>query len=72
MPLFTYACQACGASFEALTKGEATTECPECGSTETAKGLSRFAPMSGASASPAAACDLGSMCCGGGCGAPFN
>jgi len=73
MPLFTYACRDCGASFEMLNKGEAGIACPECGSQQTDRGLSRFAPLSASAAgADAAACDLGAMCCGGGCGMPMN
>lgn len=72
MPLFTYACAGCGASFELLTKGEAGVECPECGSKKTLRGLSKFAPLSAGQGDAAETCAMGQMCCGGGCGMPMN
>lgn len=71
MPLFTYACRDCGSSFELLNKGEPGAACPDCGSVQTDRALSRFAPM-GPARADSPACEMGAMCCGGGCGVPLN
>jgi putative FmdB family regulatory protein len=43
MPLFEYACRACGHKFEYLTRGGQTPSCPSCASRELEKQLSVFA-----------------------------
>jgi putative FmdB family regulatory protein len=53
MPLFEYACRACGQQFEYLTREGQTPACPSCKGAELEKKLSVFAVSSGASA-PAA------------------
>jgi putative FmdB family regulatory protein len=39
MPIFEYACRACGKEFEALVRSSDTPQCP-CGSTDLQKKLS--------------------------------
>lgn len=46
MPLYEYACQACGHEFEHLSRSmqdEAVPECPRCKARQTKKKLSLFA-----------------------------
>ena len=43
MPLFEYACRACGHQFEYLTRAEQTPSCPACASASLEKKLSVFA-----------------------------
>lgn len=43
MPLYDFACLACGHTFEAHTSVEAVPKCPRCGATETERKLSGFA-----------------------------
>jgi putative FmdB family regulatory protein len=43
MPLFEYACRACGHRFEFLTRANQTPNCPACASAELEKQLSVFA-----------------------------
>jgi putative FmdB family regulatory protein len=65
MPLFLYACKQCGASSEVLIRSDKEQPvCPECGSKEMEKQLSRFAPVA-SSGGPA---DL--PCATGACGLP--
>lgn len=44
MPLFDYHCAACGHDFETLVRPGATPACPQCGSTQLQKCVSRIAP----------------------------
>jgi putative FmdB family regulatory protein len=59
MPIYEYACRACGAAFETLVRSETVPACPQCRSTQLDKQLSVFATAaagSGAAAlAPAAA-----------------
>jgi putative FmdB family regulatory protein len=48
MPLFEYACRACGQKFEYLTRAGQTPACPSCASAELEKQLSVFAVSSSA------------------------
>jgi putative FmdB family regulatory protein len=57
MPIFEYACRACGKAFEVLVRGQEQPHCPACESADLDKTLSTFAvgaaaPRSTASASP--------------------
>jgi putative FmdB family regulatory protein len=47
MPLFEFACQACGHRFETLVTGSRTPSCPVCASTALDKLISSFATSSG-------------------------
>jgi putative FmdB family regulatory protein len=46
MPLYEYECRGCGHRFEALVRGEALPECPECQSQNLERLLSMFAVSS--------------------------
>jgi putative FmdB family regulatory protein len=51
MPIFEYACEECGATFERLTLRPqlvVQTPCPQCGSTQTAKVFSTFSTQGSA------------------------
>ncbi len=65
MPIFEYACGACGHEFETLVRAGAVPDCPQCHSTELAKKLSVFAATPGATTMSEAA---GGAC--GSCGHP--
>jgi len=65
MPLFEYACRACGHHFEYLTRGKESPSCPACASAELEKQLSVFAvganqsspsPRGAATAAPCGMC----------------
>lgn len=43
MPIFEYACRACGHEFETLVRASDTPSCASCGSAELDKKLSVFA-----------------------------
>ncbi len=74
MPIFEYACSACGSAFELLVRSDTELACPSCGSARIDKKLSLFAShvVHGDQAAPAChtgapGCDLGK--CGSGlCG----
>ena len=66
MPIYEYACTACGKEFEKLLRQSSPApECPDCHSVDLRKKLSSFAAPSGASAR---ARELPSAC--GSCGHP--
>jgi putative FmdB family regulatory protein len=49
MPIFEYACEECGTTFERLTlrpQVAVPTPCPQCGSTQTTKVFSTFSTQS--------------------------
>ena len=49
MPIYEYACAGCKHTFEKrrmMSQADAEIACPECGSMETKRGLSRFAAFS--------------------------
>jgi putative FmdB family regulatory protein len=51
MPIFEYACEECGTTFERLTLRPqlgVPTPCPQCGSTQTTKVFSTFSTQGGA------------------------
>ncbi|WP_300451994.1 zinc ribbon domain-containing protein [Accumulibacter sp.] len=48
MPIYEYACAACGREFEKLVRQSSPTpECPDCHSVDLRKKLSAFAAVSG-------------------------
>ncbi len=47
MPIFEFACQDCGHSFETLVRSGTVPECPNCHSTDLVKQLSVFATAAG-------------------------
>ncbi len=65
MPIYEYACKACGNEFETLVRSNSVPDCPQCHSTSLDKKLSVFAT---ASATPDAAPTAASPC--GSCGNP--
>ncbi|NNG16989.1 MAG: zinc ribbon domain-containing protein [Gemmatimonadales bacterium] len=70
MPIYEYACPACGAEFEVLVRSETPGACPSCASSRLDRKLSlTAAPARG---SPAPTCEMPEPpmggCCGGGCG----
>jgi putative FmdB family regulatory protein len=67
MPLYEYACRACGERFEFLTRADQSASCPACASVELEKQLSVFA--TGKSNGAAFAGDAGDGACGT-CGDP--
>ena len=72
MPLFEYACRACGATFEALvSRAEADrAPCPRCGSRKTRRQLSTFSASvaTGARSCASGQCSMAASACGsGGC-----
>lgn len=65
MPIYEYACQACGKEFETLVRGSEKPACPGCESTRLDKKLSVFAA---AGAQPDSAPAIAGAC--GSCGHP--
>ncbi|WP_291991442.1 zinc ribbon domain-containing protein [Candidatus Accumulibacter sp. ACC007] len=66
MPIYEYACSACGKEFEKLVRHSSpAAECPDCQSSDLRKKLSAFAALTG---STAGANDLPGPC--GSCGHP--
>ena len=63
MPLYEYACEDCGKTFEQLVSVQNRdngVECPECGSSKVERLISSFAiGKSGASSSAGASCPTG-------------
>jgi putative FmdB family regulatory protein len=67
MPLYEYACDACGRRFERLVRTfREEVACPACGSASVEKLLSTFAMAGGGG--PGEPTAGGGGCCGGGCG----
>ncbi len=53
MPIYEYACAACGHRFETLVRSGSEPQCPNCHSKELDKQLSVFATTASSSAAPA-------------------
>ena len=68
MPLFEYACRACGHQFEFLTRADKTPACPACTSADLERQLSVFA-VSGTAVSAARGASAAPEPCGA-CGDP--
>ena len=69
MPIFEYACRACGHQFEYLTRGSQTPSCPTCSAVDLQKLQSTFAvSANGGSTSPREAPQAAGGC--GMCGDP--
>lgn len=68
MPIFAFACRACGKEFQTLVRSDDTPECPSCASADLERQLSLIAsPAKGGEDAGQAAC---SPACGpAGCGA---
>jgi len=58
MPIYEYACRACGHEFETLVRAAETPSCTSCSSADLQKKLSVFAPQSASQpeASPCGSC----------------
>jgi len=59
MPIFEYACRACGHEFETLVRASDTPSCERCASGELDKKLSVFAAQSNGGEASAAASPCG-------------
>ncbi len=69
MPIFEYHCPKCQANFEKLVKNSAEkVECPECGSKDSERQLSRFSATVAAPKSSCSVSDCASCCPSGTCG----
>jgi putative FmdB family regulatory protein len=44
MPLYDYHCKACDSEFELLVRASTVPACPQCGSTDLERAVSRIAP----------------------------
>ncbi len=65
MPIFDYKCSNCGRSFDTLVRScDEVVQCPDCGSSDVARLLSKFGFKSGSRFSSSSGCSCGS--CGGG------
>ncbi|MDR2077048.1 MAG: zinc ribbon domain-containing protein [Desulfovibrio sp.] len=69
MPIYEYACPSCGGTFEELVFGDADPPCPECGSSQAARLMSRacFHSGGGSDYGDAANTHSGGSCGCGGC-----
>jgi putative FmdB family regulatory protein len=56
MPIYEYACRACGHEFETLVRASETPNCASCNSAELEKKLSVFASQSAKAAPAMSAC----------------
>ena len=70
MPIYEYACQACGRHFEKLVHAQSSVACPACDSPRVSRQLSVVGVRTGSrfSSDSGAAPASGGGCCGGGCG----
>jgi len=69
MPIYEYACLACGRHFEKLIHGQSVIACPDCESPRVSRQLSVVGVRSGSRFSNASvAAPASGGCCGGGCG----
>ena len=70
MPIYEYACLACGGHFEKLVHGQSQIVCPSCESPRVSRQLSVVGVRTGSrfGAEESAASASGGGCCGGGCG----
>jgi putative FmdB family regulatory protein len=69
MPIYEYACLACGAEFEKLVQKPSATTCPSCQSERVGRRLSLVGVRTGGRSTDASPAPMGGGgCCGGGCG----
>jgi putative FmdB family regulatory protein len=69
MPIYEYACLACGAEFEKLVQRPSAVVCVSCQSDRVSRRLSLVGVKVGGRASESAPAPMGGGgCCGGGCG----
>ena len=72
MPIYEYGCQKCGHEFEELVFGDDNPQCPECGSSDVQKLMSKCCHTGGeccsydAGASSSSSCGCAG-CAGGNC-----
>lgn len=65
MPIYAYACRACGESFQTLVRSDETPECPRCQSVELERQLSLIAsPSKGGDDAAAPSCGPGGCATG--------
>ncbi len=70
MPIYEYACEACGRHFEWLVRGGETPVCPGCSSERLSRQLSVPAAHVSGGGLPLAKPAWNGPCGGGGCGRP--
>jgi putative FmdB family regulatory protein len=69
MPIYEYACLACGSEFEKFVQTPRAVSCPRCESDRVSRRLSLVGVKTGGrTAGESAAPTSGGGCCGGGCG----
>jgi putative FmdB family regulatory protein len=72
VPIFEYACEDCGNSFEVLVRSDSRVACPSCGSENARKKLSLFASVVKKDGAEAPSCHTGHHGCDlGKCGSGF-
>jgi putative FmdB family regulatory protein len=67
MPIFEYACSACGNEFETLVRSGSTPDCPSCHSTKLDKKLSATARTASPQGGAADVGACGHVCGSGSC-----
>ena len=70
MPIYEYACEACGKQFELLVRSGEAPACTSCGGQRLVRQLSLPAAPASATSLPVAAPSWGGPCGRGGCGRP--
>jgi putative FmdB family regulatory protein len=69
MPIYEYACLACGVEFEKFVQRPSAVACPSCESERVSRRLSVVGVKTGARAGGSSGAPMGGGgCCGGGCG----
>jgi len=68
MPIYEYACLACGAEFEKFVQRPSAVVCVSCESERVSRRLSVVGVKTGGRMSEASSAPTGGGCCGGGCG----
>jgi len=67
MPIYAFACRACGKEFQTLVRSDDTPDCPSCKSVDLERRLSLIAaPAKGGEDAGAASCGAGGCRMGGG------
>ena len=67
MPIYEYGCRKCGREFEELVFSDATPTCPDCGSDDVEKLMSKCCHTGGACSSESGAGASGASCGCAGC-----
>jgi putative FmdB family regulatory protein len=68
MPIYEYACLACGAEFEKFVQTPSAVTCLSCQSDRVSRRLSVVGVKTGGRMSDSSSAPAGGGCCGGGCG----